>query len=238
MKWWQRAVFYQIYPRSFADSNGDGTGDLRGIVPHLDYLSNVLGVDAIWLSPVYPSPMVDNGYDVSDYYSVDPLFGSIEDFDLFVEEVHARGLHMLMDWIPNHTSKRHHWFQEARRSRDDPRRDWYVWRDPAPDGGPPNNWRSFFPRVGPAWTFDSATSQWYLHSFLPDQPDLNWDNPAVKAAMHDILRFWLDRGVDGFRVDALPLIGKDASLRSNPDPEQAWGPYNIDWPSVNAREMR
>ncbi|MGH4016266.1 MAG: alpha-amylase family glycosyl hydrolase [Pseudonocardiaceae bacterium] len=235
MKWWQKAVFYQIYPRSFVDGNGDGTGDLQGIVSHLDYLSDMLGVNAIWLSPVYPSPMVDNGYDVSDYYGVDPLFGSLQDFDLLVEQVHARGLHILMDWIPNHTSDRHRWFQEARRSRGDPRRDWYVWRDSAPDGGPPNNWRSFFPRNGSAWTLDPATSQWYLHSFLQNQPDLNWDNPAVEAAMQDTLRFWLRRGVDGFRVDALPLIGKDAGLRPNPDPEKAWGPYNIDWPSVHER---
>lgn len=233
MKWWQGAVFYQIYPRSFADSDADGTGDLCGISARLDYLSETLGVNAIWISPFFKSPMVDNGYDVEDYYSIDPVFGTSADFEFLVKEAKARDIRVLMDWIPNHTSDSHQWFRESRSSRSNPRRDWYVWRDSGVDGGPPNNWRSFFPRVGNAWTYDDATAQWYLHSFLSCQPDLNWENPEVEAAMHDTARFWLDRGVDGFRVDALPLIGKDALLRPNPDDSQAWGEYNIDWHTIH-----
>lgn len=238
MKWWQSAVFYQVYPRSFADSNGDGTGDLAGITSHLDYLSDTVGVNAIWISPFYKSPMLDNGYDVSDYYSVDPLFGTMADFDTLIAEAKSRGLRVIMDWIPNHTSDTHQWFIESRNCRSGHRRDWYVWRDSAEDGGPPNNWRSFFPRVGRAWTYDEKTRQWYLHSFLPSQPDLNWDNPEVEEAMHGTVRFWLDRGVDGFRMDALPLIAKDALLRPNPDSQQPWGRYNIDWHTVHDRLRR
>jgi len=181
--WWQRGAIYQIYPRSFADSDGDGVGDLRGIGAHLDYLSD-LGVEAVWLSPIQPSPMVDFGYDVADYCDVDPTFGSLADLDRLIADSHARGIRVVLDWVPNHTSDRHPWFLASQWSREDPRRDWYVWRD-GRDGGPPNNWRSTFDRVGSAWSFDRRTGQWYLHSFTPQQPDLNWDNPAVEAAMHD-----------------------------------------------------
>ncbi|MEZ4560931.1 MAG: alpha-amylase family glycosyl hydrolase, partial [Caldilineaceae bacterium] len=198
-EWWQTGVIYQIYPRSFMDANGDGVGDLVGVIDKLDYLSDTLGVDAIWLSPFYPSPMADFGYDVSDYCAVNPLFGDLATFDDLVAQAHARGLKVIIDIVPNHTSDQHPWFQESRASRDNPKRDWYVWADPAADGGPPNNWLSVF--GGPAWTLDESTGQYYLHSFLSEQPDLNWRNPAVKAAMFDVYRFWLDRGVDGFRID-------------------------------------
>jgi alpha-glucosidase len=240
MKWWQEAVFYQIYPRSFADSDGDGIGDLRGIISRLDYLRNpdgdALGVDALWLSPVYPSPMHDFGYDVSSYVDIDPVYGTLADLDCLIGAAHARGLKVVLDWIPNHTSAEHPWFVSARSGVGSPTRDWYVWRDPKSDGSPPNNWRSFFPRVGSAWTLDAESGQYYLHSFGPLQPDLNWDNPAVEAAMHRVVEFWLDRGVDGFRIDALPLIGKDPELQDNSfDDATAWGHYNIDWPSVHTR---
>ena len=209
--WWQRGAIYQIYPRSFADSSGDGVGDLRGIVEHLDYLAE-LCVEGIWLSPFYPSPMADFGYDVADYCAVDPLFGTLDDFDELVREAHARDIKVVIDFVPNHTSDRHPWFLDSRLSRESPRRDWYVWRDGRPGGGPPNNWRSTFRSVGGAWTFDEATGQWYLHSFLPEQPDLNWDNPEVEAAMHGVLRFWLERGVDGFRIDVTQKLAKDPEL--------------------------
>jgi alpha-glucosidase len=218
LEWWQQAVIYQIYPRSFADANRDGIGDLRGIVEHLDYLrggERSVGVDAIWLSPFYPSPMVDGGYDVADYTAVDPRFGTLADFDLLLAEAHARGIRVLIDWVPNHTSDQHAWFLESRRRRDAARRDWYVWRDPAPDGSPPNNWRSAFATAGPAWTLDDRTGQYYRHTFLAQQPDLNWDNPEVEAAMHDVLRFWLERGVDGFRLDAINTFAKDPEMRDN-----------------------
>lgn len=211
--WWQDGVVYQIYPRSFMDSNGDGVGDLTGIQERLDHLS-WLGVDAIWLSPCFPSPMKDFGYDVSDYCDVDPLFGSLEDMDALVRACHERGIRVLLDWVPNHTSDQHVWFQASRSSRDDPKRDWYVWRDAAPGGGPPNNWQAVF--GGSAWEWDEATQQYYLRSFLKEQPDLNWRNPEVEAAMHDTLRFWLDRGVDGFRIDVIHRIAKDPALRDNP----------------------
>jgi alpha-glucosidase len=233
--WWQRGVIYQIYPRSFADANGDGVGDLRGIVEHLDYLNDgtdgSLGVAAIWLSPFYRSPMADFGYDVSDYTDVDPLFGTMEDFDTLVAEAKRRGMGVIVDWVPNHTSDQHPWFVESASGRSSAKRDWYVWRDPAPDGGPPNNWRSAFAAVGPAWTFHEATGQYYLHSFMPRQPDLNWDNPEVEAAMHDVLRFWLDRGVDGFRIDAIYRIAKDPELRDN-EPGRH---HDEDWPTMHQR---
>jgi alpha-glucosidase len=216
--WWQQAVVYQIYPRSFADASGDGIGDLAGVRAHLDHLA-WLGVDAVWLSPFQPSPMADFGYDISDYCGVDPLFGTLDDLDALVAEAHDRGIKVVLDWVPNHTSDQHPWFQASRSSRQDPRRDWYVWRDGGADGGPPNNWiRSWSDQ--PAWTFDEATGQWYLHCFLAAQPDLNWANPEVEAAMHDVLRFWLDRGVDGFRMDVVHLIGKDPVLPDDP-PELA-----------------
>jgi len=218
LRWWQRGVVYQIYPRSFKDTTGNGVGDLQGVIEKLSYLNNgtpdSLGVDAIWLSPFYPSPMADFGYDVSDYCNVDPLFGDLATFDRLVAEAHRRGIKVIIDWVPNHTSDQHPWFIESRSSRDNPKRDWYIWRDPRPDGSPPNNWGSFF--GGPAWTFDERTGQYYLHQFVREQPELNWRNPMVRAAMMDVLRFWLDRGVDGFRMDVIGLLIKDAELRDNP----------------------
>jgi alpha-glucosidase len=211
--WWKHGVIYQVYPRSYQDTDGDGVGDLKGIEERLDYLA-WLGVDAIWISPIYPSPMADFGYDVSDHCDVDPLFGSLHDFDQLVASAHQRGIKIILDFVPNHTSERHPWFVESRASRTNPKRDWYIWRDGKADGSPPNNWLSQF--GGPAWTLDEKTGQSYLHSFLSQQPDLNWRNPAVRAAMYDVLRFWLDRGVDGFRVDAVWLLIKDAELRDNP----------------------
>jgi len=212
--WWQRGAIYQIYPRSFADSDGDGVGDLPGITGRLDHIE-ALGAEAIWLSPFYRSPMADFGYDVADYRDVDPVFGTLADFDALLGAAHARGIRVVVDWVPNHSSDQHEWFRESRSSRDSPRRDWYVWHDGDGAGGPPNDWMSEFPAVGRAWSLDEATGQWYLHSFMAEQPDLNWDNPEVEAAMHDTLRFWLDRGVDGFRVDALQRLAHDPLLRSN-----------------------
>jgi glycosidase len=212
-KWWQRGVVYQVYPRSFRDRGGDGVGDLRGMLEKLDYLA-WLGVDAIWISPFYPSPNADFGYDVTDYCDVDPLFGTLADFDRLTAAAHARGLKVVVDYVPNHTSDQHPWFRSSRASRASPHRDWYVWRDPGSDGGSPNNWIGAF--GGPAWAWDEPTGQYYLHSFLPQQPDLNWRNPAVREAMYGVLRFWLDRGVDGFRMDALNRILKDPDLRDNP----------------------
>lgn len=212
--WWQRGAIYQIYPRSFADSDGDGIGDLGGVRAHLDHLSQ-LDVEAVWLSPIYPSPMADFGYDISDYCDVDPTFGGLAQLDRLIEDCHDRGIRVVLDWVPNHTSDQHPWFIASRSSRDGPRREWYVWRDSAPDGGPPNDWLSCFRTTGRAWTFDDSSGQWYLHSFLRQQPDLDWDNPEVEAAMHDVLRFWLERGVDGFRLDAVFRIAKDPLLRDN-----------------------
>ncbi|HEX7239299.1 MAG TPA: alpha-amylase family glycosyl hydrolase, partial [Longimicrobiaceae bacterium] len=198
--WWQRGIIYQVYPRSFQDSDGDGVGDLRGITARLDHL-RWLGVDAVWISPVFPSPMAD--------------------FDRLLAEAHGRGLRVILDFVPNHTSDQHPWFLESRASRDSPRRDWYLWRDPAPDGGPPNNWLSNF--GGPAWTLDPATGQYYYHAFLAEQPDLNWRNPEVVEAMEGVLRFWLERGVDGFRVDVIYHLLEDAEFRDNP-PNPEWTP--------------
>ncbi len=212
--WWKTAVIYQIYPLSFADSDGDGYGDLEGIISKLDYLSGTLGIDALWLSPFYKSPMEDWGYDVSDHTDVDPVFGDIETAERLLEEAHARGLKVIVDYVMNHTSDQHQWFEESRSSRDNPKRDWYVWRDPGPDGGPPNNWVSVF--SGPAWTFDETTGQYYRNTYLPHQPDLNWRNPELVEAMMDVARFWLDRGADGFRVDAAHQMMKDPEERDNP----------------------
>jgi alpha-glucosidase len=212
--WWQSAVVYQIYPRSFQDSNGDGVGDLQGILDRADYLA-WLGVDAVWISPFYPSPMADFGYDISNYVDIDPVFGSLADFDRLVAALHARNIRVILDFVPNHTSDRHPWFQQARRSRNDPRRDWYIWRDPRPDGGPPNNWMSLATGRN-AWEFDATTGQYYYHAFLTEQPDLNWRNPEVRKAMYDSLRFWLDRGVDGFRIDVLWHLAKDPQFRDDP----------------------
>jgi alpha-glucosidase len=211
--WWKHGTLYQIYPRSFMDASGDGVGDLEGIRQKLDHLQ-WLGVDGVWISPCFVSPMADFGYDVADYCAIDPLFGDLDDLDRLVEEAHARGLKVMLDWVPNHTSDQHPWFLESRQGRQSDKRDWYVWRDPAPGGGPPNNWVSVF--AGSAWELDEASGQYYLHSYLKAQPDLNWRNPAVEAAMHDTLRFWLDRGVDGFRIDVIHRIGKHAELLDNP----------------------
>ena len=210
--WWKSAVVYQVYPRSFADSDGDGVGDLRGIIGRLDYL-HALGVDVIWLSPVYRSPQVDNGYDISDYCDIDPMFGTLAEFDTLLAEVHGRGMKLVMDLVVNHTSDEHPWFVESRSSRDNPKRNWYVWRD-ARDGAEPNNWGSFF--SGPAWAWDQTTGQYYLHLFDRKQPDLNWDNPQVRAAIHDMMRWWLDRGVDGFRMDVINFISKVEGLPDAP----------------------
>ena len=216
--WWQTGVVYQIYPRSYADTTASGIGDLRGITSKLDYLSDTLGVDAIWLSPFYPSPMADFGYDVADYCDVDPRFGTLADFDEMLAQAHRRGIKVIIDWVPNHSSDQHKWFLESRSSRDNPKRDWYVWHDPKFDADgnrlPPNNWCSLF--GGIAWEWDEVTEQYYLHSFVKEQPDLNWRNPAVQAAMYETLRFWLKRGVDGFRVDVAHFIMKDPALRDNP----------------------
>lgn len=207
LSWWKHAVVYQIYPRSFQDSNNDGIGDLNGIGNRLDYLVE-LGIDAIWISPIYPSPMADFGYDVADYCGIDPIFGTMDDFDRLLKAAHHRGLRLVLDFVPNHTSDQHPWFVESRSSRNSPKRDWYIWRDQ------PNNWQSHF--GGSAWELDGRTGQYYLHEFLKEQPDLNWRNPAVKAAMFEALRFWLRKGVDGFRVDVMWLMIKDDQFRDNP----------------------
>jgi alpha-glucosidase len=219
-KWWERGIIYQIYPRSFMDSNGDGIGDLAGIRSRLDYLQ-WLGVDAIWISPIYPSPMADFGYDISNYTDVDPIFGTLDDFDALLADAHGRGLKVLLDYVPNHTSDQHPWFLDARSSRKSAKRDWYIWRDPKPDGGPPNNWLSNF--GGGAWEWEPASAQYYYHAFLKEQPDLNWRNPEVQGAMLKVLRFWLDRGVDGFRVDVMHHLIKDSEFRDNP-PNPDWRP--------------
>ncbi|HWE61560.1 MAG TPA: alpha-amylase family glycosyl hydrolase, partial [Chloroflexota bacterium] len=246
-RWWQSGIVYQIYPRSFKDRNDDGVGDLAGISSKLDYVQ-WLGVDAIWLSPIYPSPMADFGYDVANYTDVDPVFGTLADFDALAQAAHERGLKLLLDLVPNHTSDEHPWFVESRASRDNPRRDWYIWRDPAPGGGPPNNWQSNF--GGDAWQFDETTGQYYLHLYHTKQPDLNWRNPEVRKAIYDAMRFWFERGVDGFRIDVIWQMIKDAQYRDNP-PDPDWKPgdkpglrlirqYSEDQPEVHQviREMR
>ncbi len=208
-RWWQTAVFYQIYPRSFADGNGDGIGDFAGMTERLDYLQD-LGIDAIWLSPHYPSPFLDCGYDIADYCAVGPEYGSLADFQTFLSAAHARGMHVILDLVLNHTSDQHPWFRASRTDRTNAYRDWYIWHDGAADGGPPNNWASLM--GGSAWEWNSTTGQYYYHAFLKEQPDLNWRNPAVKAALWDAVRFWLDMGVDGFRLDAIATIYEDPSL--------------------------
>jgi alpha-glucosidase len=238
-RWWERGIIYQVYPRSFKDSNGDGIGDLRGIQSKLDYLQ-WLGVDAVWISPIFPSPMADFGYDISNYTDIDPIFGTLAEFDALLADVHSHGMKLLLDYVPNHTSERHPWFIEARSSRASAKRDWYIWRDPAPGGGPPNNWRANF--GGAAWEWDEKTGQYYYHAFLKEQPDLNWRNPEVQRAMLDVLSFWLNRGVDGFRVDAVHHLVEDPELRDNP-PNPDWRPgmspfrelqttYTVDLPEV------
>jgi len=245
--WWQAGVIYQIYPRSFQDTNNDGIGDLGGIERRLDYLVS-LGVDAIWISPIYPSPMVDFGYDVAAYCDVDPRFGTLADFDGLLTQAHRRRLKVLLDFVPNHTSDRHPWFVESRAARASQKRSWYIWRDPAADGGPPNNWISDF--GGSAWEWDRTTGQYYYHAFLKEQPDLNWRHPDVQAAMYDVMRFWFDRGVDGFRIDVLWHMLKAADFPDNP-PNPAYRPemgemhrllqlHSTDQPEVHriATEMR
>lgn len=234
--WWGAGVVYQIYPRSFCDASGDGIGDLRGIARKLDYLE-WLGVDAVWISPFYPSPMKDFGYDISDYCGVDPVFGTLSDFDRLVEEAHGREIKVILDYVPNHTSDEHPWFVEARSSRKNPKRDWYIWRDPKPGGkpeeSPPNNWESIH-GGGSAWEFDEATEQFYLHTFQVEQPDLNWSNPEVREALYGVMRFWFERGVDGFRIDALPHMAKDRQFRDDlPNPD--WHPE--DPPSQRLRRL-
>jgi len=245
--WWKTAVIYQIYPRSFSDANRDGIGDLQGIIGKLDYLQ-WLGIRAIWISPIYPSPMADFGYDVSDYTGINPIFGTMADFDRLLNEAHARDLNVLLDFVPNHTSDRHPWFIESKRSKASPKRDWYIWHDGKPDGSAPNNWKSVF--GGDAWEWDADTEQYYYHGFLKEQPDLNWRNSAVQEAMYNAMRFWLDKGVDGFRVDVMWHMIKDAQLRDNPpNPDyvesqptynQLLPVYSTDQPEVHAivAEMR
>ncbi|MGF1658958.1 MAG: alpha-glucosidase [Rubrimonas sp.] len=235
--WWRGGVIYQIYPRSFLDMNGDGVGDLAGIAARLDYVAS-LGVDAIWISPFFVSPMADYGYDVSDYRNVDPLFGTIEDFDALLSGAHQRGLRVMLDLVLSHTSDKHPWFQESRLDRSNARADWYVWADPKPDGTPPNNWLSIF--GGPAWEWDSRRRQYFMHNFLASQPDLNFHNPDVQEAMLDVARYWLERGVDGFRLDTANMYFHDKELRDNPPagglivngiPEQ--NPYAMQQPIHN-----
>ena len=232
--WWQGGVIYQIYPRSFQDTNGDGIGDLPGISARLDYCAS-LGVDALWLSPIYPSPMADFGYDISNFVDIHPLFGTLEDFDVLLMQIKQRGMRLILDYVPNHTSSEHPWFKESKSSRNSAKRDWYLWRNPAADGGPPNNWLSNF--GGSAWQRDEATQQYYYHAFLKEQPDLNWRNPEVVAAMHDVLRFWMRRGVDGFRVDVLWLLIKDDQFRDNPrnlDYHPGMAPHLVQTPLYTA----
>jgi alpha-glucosidase len=224
--WWQNGIIYQIYPRSYQDSNDDGIGDLPGIIQRLPYLK-ALGIRAIWISPIYPSPMADFGYDISDYKDIWPTFGTMADFDDLLSRIHDLGMKLILDLVPNHSSDQHPWFLESRSSRSNPKRDWYIWKDPRPDGGPPNNWLSVF--GGSAWEWDETTKQYYYHAFLVQQPDLNWRNPEVESAMLDVMRFWLQKGVDGFRVDAMWHLIKDLQWRDNPrNPE-----YNETMPTYN-----
>lgn len=213
-EWWKKAVFYQIYPRSFMDTTGSGIGDLPGITQKIPYLAETLGIDAIWISPFYPSPMKDFGYDVANYRDVDPIFGTLDDFDELLNTIHNANLKLIIDFVPNHTSDQHPWFQESLSSKNNPKRDWYLWKDAKPDGSPPNNWLSVF--GGSAWEWSGQTGQYYLHSFLKEQPDLNWRNPRVQEAVFDEVRFWLDRGVDGFRIDVAQFIMKDPEYQDNP----------------------
>jgi alpha-glucosidase len=212
-EWWQHAVFYEIYPRSFADSNNDGIGDLNGIASKLDYLKD-LGVDAIWISPCFPSPQVDFGYDVSDYENIDPMYGTLANFDHLQQEASKRGIKIILDFVVNHTSDQHKWFLESKSSKTSPKRDWYIWRDGKGPGQPPNNWISTF--GGSAWKLDPATNQYYYHYFYAEQPDLNWRNPEVKTAMFDVTRWWYKRGVAGFRLDAVDTMFEDPQLKDNP----------------------
>ena len=216
MKWWQKAAVYQIYPKSFADTDGDGVGDLPGITEHLDYIGS-LGAKAVWLTPIYPSPMVDNGYDISDYTAIDPRYGTMEDFEKLVADGKKRNIRMVMDLVFNHSSEQHAWFLESKQSRTNPKADWYIWRDAKPDGSAPTNWRSIF--GGSAWTWCEERQQYYLHTFAAQQPDLNWENPEVRQALYDAARFWIDKGIGGFRIDAITYIKKPAFVDGTPDAE-------------------
>ncbi len=238
-QWWQHAVIYEIYPRSFADSNNDGVGDLKGIGSKMSYLHE-LGVDAIWITPCYPSPQIDFGYDVADYRNIDPMYGTLDDFDRMVAEGQKHHVRIIMDFVPNHTSDQHPWFLDSKSSRTAPHRDWYIWRDGKAPGQPPNNWISIF--GGPAWTLDSTTDQYYYHFFYAQQPDLNWRNPAVEKVMLDTTRWWYKRGVSGFRLDAVDTLFEDPELRDNPvlpgtnkqgDPNLE-NKYNTKFPEVHA----
>jgi alpha-glucosidase len=211
--WWRHGVLPDLSKRSFQDSNADGVGDIRGIIERLPYLK-ALGINAVWLSPIFPSPMADFGYDISDYTDIDPLFGTMADFDALVSAAHENGLKLILDLVPNHTSDQHPWFIESKSSRDSPKRDWYIWRDGKPDGGPPNDWLSEF--GGSGWEYHDATGQYYYHAFLAQQPDLNWRNPDVREAIYEVMRFWLRKGVDGFRVDVIWHLIKAAEFRDNP----------------------
>ena len=224
--WWKNAVIYQIYPRSFCDSNADGIGDLRGILQRLDYLRQ-LGVDVIWLSPIYASPNADNGYDISDYRAIHPDFGTMQDFDCLLSQIHARGMKLVMDLVVNHTSDEHIWFQQARQSKDNPYHDYYIWRDN--HGGPPNNWNSWF--GGPAWEYNPPTDEYYLHIFAKKQPDLNWRNPRLRREIYDMMCWWLNKGVDGFRMDVISLISKPKALPDDPNGDLS--PYCINGPHVH-----
>lgn len=225
--WWKHAVIYEIYPRSFQDSNGDGIGDLNGITSRLDYLQD-LGIDAIWVTPFFPSPQIDFGYDIADYTAVDPQFGTMADFDRLVSEAKKRNIRVIVDYVANHTSDQNQWFKESRSSRTDPKRDWYIWHDANPAGQPPNNWLSWFGHS--AWTMDPATGQYYYHYFYVQQPDLNWRNPQVQKAMYDVMRFWLDRGAAGFRIDAVSRLFEDPDLHDDPllPGKNAYGDPNIE----------
>jgi len=243
--WWKHAVIYEVYPRSFQDSNGDGVGDMNGITSRLDYLKD-LGIDAIWITPMYPSPQIDFGYDIANYEAFDPQYGTMADFDRLVSEAKKRNIRVIMDYVANHTSDQNAWFQESRSSRTNPKRDWYIWRDGKGPGKPPNNWQSWFGHS--AWTFDEKTGQWYYHYFYVQQPDLNWRNPEVRKAMYDVMRFWLDRGAAGFRIDAVSRLFEDPNLHDDPilPGKNAFGDPNIqhkytdDLPEVHdvLREMR
>ena len=244
--WWKSAVIYQIYPRSFQDSNNDGIGDLRGIIRRLDYLHS-LHITAIWISPIYPSPMADFGYDVSDYCAIHPLFGTLADFKELLSKAHSLNIKIVLDLVPNHSSSEHPWFLESKSNKHNPKRDWYIWKDPKPDGSPPNNWLSYF--GGPAWTLDDQTGQYYLHQFAKEQPELNYRNPDVFQAILDVMRFWLDLGVDGFRVDVIWLMMKDPEFKDEPI-NPSWDgkfphskllhPYTANLPEVHdlIKEMR
>ena len=232
--WWRGALIYENHLPSVRDGNGDGIGDLAGLIESLDYLAQTLGIDAIWVGPFFPSPLLDQGFDITDYTDVNPIFGDLETFDRLISEAHRRELKIIVDYVPNHTSDAHPWFIASRSSREDPKRNWYVWTDPAPDGGPPNNWTS--EAGGSVWELDEPTGQYYLHSHLVEQPDLNWREPAVRDALLDVLRFWLDRGADGVRIDVAHMLMKDPELRDNPpNPDGAANPYDLQHPDFHSQ---